>query len=202
MRRWAGLLLAVATLVVAAPAQACACGGVVDQPGGDTSVSAETAVVVWDGAQETILLRLSTRSEAVTAGLLVPTPTPATVDLGDEQVFTDLADVIAPRTEERRHLFGPPLFFGAAAVVTARRPADPGAASRSSTRSTSARCARPRSRRPTPARSTAGSSSTATRPRPPSRPPSSRTSTRGGASSPSSSTRSARASRATCRRSP
>ena len=45
MRRWAGLLLAVATLTVAAPAQACACGGVVDQPGGDTSVSAETAVV-------------------------------------------------------------------------------------------------------------------------------------------------------------
>ncbi len=112
MRRWAGLLLAVATLTVAAPAQACACGGVVDQPGGDTSVSAETAVVRWDGARETIQLRLSTRSEAVTAGLLVPTPSPATVDLGDEQVFTDLSDVIAPRTEERRHLFGPPLFFG------------------------------------------------------------------------------------------
>ncbi len=112
MRRWAGLLLAVATLTLASPAQACACGGVVDQPGGDTSVVAETAVVVWDGAKETILLRLSTRSEAVTAGLLVPTPTPATVDLGDEQVFTDLSDVIAPRTEKRRHLFGPPLFFG------------------------------------------------------------------------------------------
>ena len=81
MRRWRALLLALCLapviLVVVAPAQACACGGVVDQPGGDTSVSAETAVVVWDGTQETILLRLSTRSEAVTAGLLVPTPTPA-----------------------------------------------------------------------------------------------------------------------------
>ena len=64
MRRWAGLLLAVATLTLASPAQACACGGVVDQPGGDISVVAETAVVVWDGAKETILLRLSTRSEA------------------------------------------------------------------------------------------------------------------------------------------
>ena len=31
-------------------------------------------MVVWDGTQETILLRLSTRSEAVNAGLLVPTP--------------------------------------------------------------------------------------------------------------------------------
>ena len=115
MRRWLALLalvLSPAAVVVVAPAQACACGGVVDQPGGDTSVSGETAVVVWDGTQETILLRLSTRSEAVTAGLLVPTPTPATVTLGEEQVFTDLAAVTVPRTEERRHLFGPPLLFG------------------------------------------------------------------------------------------
>jgi hypothetical protein len=112
MRRLLGLLLVSATLALAAPAQACACGGVVDQPGGDTTVSSERAVVVWDGTQETILLRLSTRSEAVNAGLLVPTPTPANVELGDEQVFTDLADVTAPRTEERWHLFGPPLLFG------------------------------------------------------------------------------------------
>jgi hypothetical protein len=116
MRRWLAVLLALwlalVALLVVAPAEACACGGVVDQPGGDTSVSAETAVVVWDRTQETILLRLSTRSEAVTAGLIVPTPTPATVTLGEEQVFTDLAAVTEPRTEERRHLFGPPLLFG------------------------------------------------------------------------------------------
>jgi hypothetical protein len=116
MRRLLGLLLVSATLAIAlalaAPAQACACGGVLDQPGGDTSVSSERAVVVWDGTQETILLRLSTRSEAVNAGLLVPTPTPADVELGDDQVFIDLAAVTAPRTEERRHLFGPPLLFG------------------------------------------------------------------------------------------
>ena len=51
----------------------------VDGPGGDTSVTAERAVVVWDGEQETILLRLSTRTEAVNAGLLVPTPASANV---------------------------------------------------------------------------------------------------------------------------
>jgi hypothetical protein len=112
MRRLLGLLLVSASIALAAPASACACGGVVDQPGGDTSVSSERAVLVWDGKRETILLRLSTRSEAVNAGLLVPTPTPATVELGDEQVFTDLADVTAPRTEQRRHLFGPPLLLG------------------------------------------------------------------------------------------
>ena len=116
MRQWkirlASLLLVSAALALAAPAQACACGGLVDQAGGDTSVSSERAVVVWEESQETILLRLSTRSQAVTAGLLVPTPTPANVELGEEQVFTDLAAVTAPRTEKRWHLFGPPLFFG------------------------------------------------------------------------------------------
>jgi hypothetical protein len=112
MRRLLGLLLFSASLAVAAPAQACACGGLVDQPGGDTSVGAETAVLRWDGERETISLRLSTRSEAVNAGLIVPTPTPADVTVGDEQVFTDLAGVIAPRTESRWHLFGPPVLLG------------------------------------------------------------------------------------------
>src|SRR6476661_3842964 len=109
MRRWLALLLAVPALLVGSPAQACACGGVVDQPGGETSVNGETAVVVWDGTQETISLRLSTRTDAVTAGLLVPTPAPASVALGDEQVFIDLSTVIAPRKEGRWHVFGPPL---------------------------------------------------------------------------------------------
>jgi len=113
MRRLLAALLAAGGLTVASPAaSACACGGLLDQPGGDTSVGAETSVVVWDGASETIVLRLSTRSEAVTAGLLVPTPSPATVDLGDDQMFADLVDVIAPRHEKRWRLFGPPLFGG------------------------------------------------------------------------------------------
>jgi hypothetical protein len=107
-----GQLLTAATLVIAAPAHACACGGLVDQPGGDTAVSAETAVVRWDGTRETIALRLSTRSQAVNAGLLVPTPTPAHVQLGDEQMFRDLYDVVQPRVESRWHVFGPPVLFG------------------------------------------------------------------------------------------
>jgi hypothetical protein len=105
-------LLVAAGLTVAAPAHACACGGVVDQPGQDTSVGSETAVVVWDGTKETIELRLSTRTQAVTAGLLVPTPSPATVALGDETVFDDLVELTRPRHETRRHLFGPALLFG------------------------------------------------------------------------------------------
>ena len=96
-RALAALLAAVGLLVVTPSAGACACGGVVDQPGQDTTVGSETAVVTWDGTTETIALLLSTRSEAVHAGLIVPTPAAATVTLGDEQMFTDLAAVIAAR---------------------------------------------------------------------------------------------------------
>ena len=112
MRRLLATLLVAAGLTVAAPAYACACGGLVDQPGRDTSVTSETAVVVWDGETETIVLRLSTRTDAVNAGLLVPTPAPATAELTDDQVFTDLAGVTTPRRESRWHLFGPPLLGG------------------------------------------------------------------------------------------
>jgi hypothetical protein len=112
VRRLLAALLLACALTVAAPAYACACGGLVDQPGRDTEVTSETALVVWDGETETILLRLSTRTDAVNAGLLVPTPSPATADLGDEQVFTDLAGVTAPRPATRWHLFGPPLLGG------------------------------------------------------------------------------------------
>jgi hypothetical protein len=99
VRRLLTALLVAAGLTIGAPAYACACGGIIDQPGRDTSVTSETALVVWDGETETIVLRLSTRTDAVNAGLLVPTPSPATADLGHEQVFTDLAAVTAPRRE-------------------------------------------------------------------------------------------------------
>ena len=132
----AALLAAAGLLVVTPPAGACACGGVVDQPGQDTSVGSETAVVTWDGTTETIALRLSTRSDAVHAGLIVPTPAPATVTLGDEQMFTDLAAVIAARRESRWSLFGPPLLGGGGGGDGASAGGRPGRASRCWARST------------------------------------------------------------------
>ena len=110
--RTARRLVAALALAAGVLALACACGGVVDRPGHDTAVGSETALVVWDGAAETILLRLSTRTDALTAGLIVPTPTAATVRLGDDQILTDLSRITAARRETRRHLFGPPLLFG------------------------------------------------------------------------------------------
>jgi hypothetical protein len=112
VRRLLVVVLVGAALTVGVPAYACACGGLVDQPGGDTSATGETAIVVWDGASETIELRLATSSDAVSAGLLVPTPRAATVAMGDETAFDDLSRVIAPVNRTRRHLFGPPLLLG------------------------------------------------------------------------------------------
>ncbi|MEO6512268.1 MAG: DUF2330 domain-containing protein [Nocardioides sp.] len=126
MRRLFAALLVSGLLTVAAPAQACACGGVVDQPGRDTSVTSETALLVWDGTDETILLQLGTRTDAVSAGLIVPTPSPATVELGDDLVFGDLAQVTQPREESRWHLFGPALLGGGGDADSAGGPGGPG----------------------------------------------------------------------------
>ncbi len=126
MRRLLAALLVAGALTAATPAYACACGGVVDQPGGDTSVSSETALVVLDGGSETILLRLGTRTDAVTAGLLVPTPTAASVALGDDEVFTDLARVSAPQQKQRWRLFGPPLLGGGGGDGASAGAAGPG----------------------------------------------------------------------------
>lgn len=108
-----GTALLVAAGVLAAPAaQACACGGVVDRPGFDMTVNGETAVVAWDGSTETVAIRLAAKGDAVDAGLLIPTPAPAKAELGDAQMFDDLATVSEPRVEEEFHLFGPAALFG------------------------------------------------------------------------------------------
>ncbi|MFC6706362.1 DUF2330 domain-containing protein [Flexivirga alba] len=117
LRRSAQLLTAVvmATIglvVVTPPAMACACGGMVQPPGNSTTVTGETALVTQGAGRETIVMSLSAKSDAARAGLLVPTPAPATPALADRDIFTDLADQTAPRSKERHHFFGPPLFFG------------------------------------------------------------------------------------------
>ena len=105
------LLLSCALTLVAPPAMACGCGGVVAQPGTQTSVSREVALVTSDGSTESISMQLSMESTAEDLGLLVPTPSPATVTLGDRQVFADLSYAARPRRVEDFHLFGPPALF-------------------------------------------------------------------------------------------
>lgn len=100
--------VAAAAVTLSAPsAMACACGGMVSPDGGDgTSVDREAVVLHHDGERQTIHLQLGARGNATEAGLLLPTPNPAEVELGDEEMFDDLAEISRPRVEERRHLIG------------------------------------------------------------------------------------------------
>lgn len=100
MTRRAALLLVTTVLVLggaAAPAQACACGGPAPIPGTDVSVSGEAAMVRWDGEQEEIVLRLDMLSDADETGLIVPTPTPATVTAADAELFDRLEAAMIPQ---------------------------------------------------------------------------------------------------------
>lgn len=81
---------------IAPAARACACGALLsDDP--RMRVSGETAVVRWDGVQEEIILQMAVDSDRKDAALLLPTPAPATVRLGDSDWFTTLGRVSAPR---------------------------------------------------------------------------------------------------------
>lgn len=82
--------------LVAAPVHACACGALLVPAETDATVAAETAIISWDGHEERIILSLEVDSAASEAALLIPTPSPATVELADHGAFDELADITAP----------------------------------------------------------------------------------------------------------
>ena len=87
-------LLAVTT--AAGPASACGCGAIVGPA--DTSASAvnEQVILSWNGEQETMELSFDVSSDSVAAGLIIPTPSPATVDSGDPRTFALLENLVLP----------------------------------------------------------------------------------------------------------
>lgn len=80
----------------AAPASACACGGVVS-PDPAAAVNSEAALVHWDGSIETIVMRLTLQSSGANAALVIPTPAPAEVTAGKASTFDELEELTAPR---------------------------------------------------------------------------------------------------------
>ncbi|MEY9212326.1 DUF2330 domain-containing protein [Thermobifida halotolerans] len=92
-------VVAVTVLAVAAgwaaPSWACGCGAMV----GDVDVYGESTVVHFADGVQTVVLQLEARSQDSAAALLLPTPAPAEVALGDAAVFEELGEVSAPRTE-------------------------------------------------------------------------------------------------------
>lgn len=105
--------LAIALLVtlvqavgVAAPAVACACGGVEAPEGESVSVNEESAVVRHDGETEDILLSFDMFTSAQDVALILPLPARAELDLADVDTLGQLARATRPEVVERKVLRG------------------------------------------------------------------------------------------------
>ncbi|MBB4930094.1 hypothetical protein F4561_000914 [Lipingzhangella halophila] len=79
------------------PALACACGAMVADD--DISVSRESSLVRWDGTTQRILMGLDVETFEEEAALLLPTPAPADVELGDRELFGELSAMSRPDGE-------------------------------------------------------------------------------------------------------
>ena len=82
---------------VAGPANACGCGAIAPGVGAVAEVTGENAVVSYRDGIESIQLSLGVDSAISSAGLVIPTPTPATVTAGDPALFDALAEQTSPR---------------------------------------------------------------------------------------------------------
>lgn len=109
------LVAALLAAQVVSPASACGCGGAAPEPGTEVSVDRETALVSWSGGLEQIVMKLDMRSDADTTGLVVPTPSPATVTAGDPALFTALEAATAPIVTTEYDWWGPGIVMGGAA---------------------------------------------------------------------------------------
>ena len=92
-------MLALGGVLVAEPAQACACGGAVSPEGEELTVHREVAALAWDGDTEDIVMQLDMITDADDAAVIIPTPTEPEVQLAEDSFFEELAEMAAPRVE-------------------------------------------------------------------------------------------------------
>ncbi|MFD0270826.1 DUF2330 domain-containing protein [Streptomyces sp. NPDC127106] len=100
------LLLATQLGSLISPAYACGCGAMVPDDSTRIGVSRETSVVRWDGRTEDIVMRFTVDGNARRAAWIMPVPTRASVELGDGNLFRDLAWLTRPE-RKARHYFLP-----------------------------------------------------------------------------------------------
>ena len=91
----AGVVLTVTA--AAAPAYACGCGAIAPAAGTTAEITSESAIISHKDGVETIVLSLGVDSATASAGLIVPTPTAATVGAGDPALFDALHEQTVPR---------------------------------------------------------------------------------------------------------
>lgn len=92
-----------ATMVLATPSYACACGAAVTAHGSQATLNHEVALLHWDGTTETIVMQLAMNADTDNVALVVPTPTPAIVTTADQSTFGELDTLSAPLIEHQRH---------------------------------------------------------------------------------------------------
>ncbi|MEV8533787.1 DUF2330 domain-containing protein [Streptomyces sp. NPDC051211] len=102
----AAVLLALQAVTLIAPAYACGCGAMVTDRSSRMGVEKELSVVRWDGRTEQIVMRFTVNGDAPRAAWIMPVPTRATVELGDPDLFGDLARRTLPE-RKTRHYFWP-----------------------------------------------------------------------------------------------
>jgi len=98
----------------ASPAMACACGApapVADDPNGDVMINQEFAVISTQGTNEQIDMRLSIDTVARDSGLIMPTPSPAAVSLGDASIFQSLAVEMTPTEVKTYNWWGDSVLY-------------------------------------------------------------------------------------------
>jgi hypothetical protein len=88
-------LLLVATSA-ATPAYACGCGAFAPTPDAQVAVATESAVISHVDGVENIVLSVGVDSEAVQTGLIIPTPSPATVSAGSSTLLDEAREAISP----------------------------------------------------------------------------------------------------------
>ncbi|MYW64472.1 DUF2330 domain-containing protein [Streptomyces sp. SID8379] len=98
-------VLALQLAWLAAPAYACGCGAMVPRDGERIFVNEETSAVSWDGRTEQIVMRLSMGGTGRAAAWIMPVPHRADVELGDPELFTQLAEATEPEHRTRHHFW-------------------------------------------------------------------------------------------------
>lgn len=96
------LLLALGSMVSPVQARACACGAI----SSNTRVTGEVVLVMWDGSRQATDMQMTLDGNATDAGWIMPTPRGATLSVGKEEAFDQLAMAVAPqpRAVRRYHL--------------------------------------------------------------------------------------------------
>lgn len=100
------LTVGLTALGVAQPAGACACGAPTPPEGVRVTVGQEQALVTFDRTSERIDLVLDMLADGAETGLVLPTPTPATVSLGDSDLFDALDRQTEPEVVIRQDWWG------------------------------------------------------------------------------------------------